>query len=266
MARCSIGIIGGTGVYQLPGVANLKKETVKTEFGDISVNTGDLGGKHIAFLTRHGENHTIAPSEINFRGNIRAMQLLGVRQIIATACSGSMNPDYPEGSFVLLDQFLDFTKGRPASFYSGERYISDRIAHVDVTHPYCRRLSDVVEKAGREAGIKVLRGATYCCQEGPRYETDAEIRMFRMLGGDLVAHTQYPEVVLAREAEICYAAIGMVANMAAGITAEHVSSTELKDIMEGMFSTVQQLLAKTVELIDEEEDCWCQHALENAFL
>lgn len=266
MAEYKIGIIGGTGIYKLPGIKDLKKITVETEYGNVVVNTGKLGDKNIAFLTRHGENHTIAPSEINFRGNIRAMQLLGVKQIVATACSGSMNPNYPEGSFVLLEQFLDFTKNRPASFYSGERLISDRIAHVDVTHPYCDRLKNAVQRAGKEIGIEVLKGATYCCQEGPRYESDAEIRMFRQMGGDLVAHTQYPEVVLVREAEICYSAIGLVANMAAGIKDEHVSSTELKEIMEGMFSNVQKLLAKTVEVIDENEDCWCKHALENAFL
>lgn len=266
MRECKIGIIGGTGVYKLPGVENLEKITVQTEYGEVAVNTGDLGGRHIAFLTRHGENHSIAPGQINFRANIRAMKKLGVRSLIATACSGSMNPAYPEGSFVLLDQFLDFTKNRPASFFAGDVTISDRIAHVDVTHPYCARLGEVIKKAGSEIGINVLDGATYCCQEGPRYESAAEIAMFRQLGGDLVAHTQYPEVVLAREAEICYAAVGLVANMAAGITDDHVSSTELKEIMEGMFTSVQNLLAKAVELIDTEADCWCRHALDNAYL
>ena len=115
MEKCKIGIIGGTGVYQLPGVEQLEKVKVETEYGDVTVNTGTLAGKRVAFLTRHGEKHSIAPSQINFRANIRAMQMLGVKQIFATACSGSMNPDYPSGTFVMMDQFLDFTKNRQAS-------------------------------------------------------------------------------------------------------------------------------------------------------
>ena len=266
MEKCKIGIIGGTGVYQLPGVEQLEKVKVETEYGDVTVNTGTLAGKRVAFLTRHGEKHSIAPSQINFRANIRAMQMLGVKQIFATACSGSMNPDYPSGTFVMMDQFLDFTKNRQASFFYTDGTNDRPIAHVDVTNPYCSRLNDVVVRAGREIGVEVKTGATYCCQEGPRYETAAEIRMFRQLGGDLVAHTQYPEVVLAREAEICYSAIGMVANMAAGIEDEHVSSVDLAKIMEGMFGTAQNLLAEAVRLVDEDEDCWCKHALDEAYL
>ena len=115
-------------------------------------------------------------------------------------------------------------------------------------------------------GLDVKAGATYCCPAGPRYESAAEINMFKVLGGDLVAHTQYPEVVLAREAQMCYAAVGIVANMAAGIAEEHVSSKELTDNMAKLFETTQKLLTKTVEMLPEEEDCWCQHALEDAFI
>ncbi len=266
MKECKIGIIGGTGVYQLPGVTDLEVIKVETEYGDVNINTGMLGVKRVAFLTRHGENHTIAPGQINFRANIRAMQKLGVKQIFATSCSGSLNPDFPAGTFVMLEQFLEFTKNRAASFFYSDGTGDNRIAHVDVTNPYCDRLNDIVVRAGKEIGIDVKKGATYVCQEGPRYESAAEIRMFRMMGGDLVGHTQYPEVVLAREAEICYSSIGLVANMAAGIEEEHVSSVALNKIMEGMFENVQKLLAKAVELTDEDESCWCQHALDEAYL
>lgn len=266
MEKIRIGIIGGTGIYKLPGIQSLRKEIVETEYGQVIVNIGNLGGKAVAFLTRHGENHSTAPGQVNYRANIRAMQKLGVKQIFATACSGSLNPKYGSGSFVLIDQFLDFTKNRPSSFFYNDGREDRKIAHVDLTHPYCSRLQNVILKAGEELGMEIKTGATYCCQEGPRFETEAEIKMFRVLGGDLVAHTQYPEVALAREAEICYAAIAIVSNMAAGVEDEHVSATELKDNMSQLFEKVQLLLAKSTELLNEDDDCWCKHALADAFL
>lgn len=266
MDKIRVGVIGGTGIYKLPGVSELHKERIDTEYGQVIVNIGNLGGKAIAFLTRHGENHSTSPGQINYRANIRAMQKIGVKQIFATACSGSLNPKYGAGSFVLLDQFLDFTKNRPASFFYNDGSEDRKIAHVDLTHPYCNRLEKVILKAGEKLEIDVKTGATYCCQEGPRFETEAEIEMFRILGGDLVAHTQYPEVALAREAEICYAAIAIVSNMAAGVKDEHVSATELKCNMSQLFEKVQILLAKSTELLEEDDDCWCKHALDDAFL
>ena len=261
-----IGIIGGTGVYKLPGVEDIQKRIVGTEYGTVGVNIGRLGGKEIAFLTRHGENHSTSPGQINYKANIRAMQLLGVKQVIATACSGSMNLEIPAGSFVLLDQFLNFTKNRDDSFFNNDGSQDKKIAHIDLTHTYCGRLGEIIKKAGERLSIPVIQGATYCCVEGPRFETMAEIKMFQILGGDLVAQTQYPEVVLAREAEMCYAAIGIISNMAAGVDDEHVSATDLKMNMNGLFERVQKLLAKTVELLDEEEDCWCKHALSESYL
>lgn len=266
MEKIRIGVIGGTGIYKLPGISEMHKETIETEYGQVNVNIGNLGGKAVAFLTRHGEGHSTSPGQINYRSNIRAMQILGVKQIFATACSGSLNPKYGAGSFVLLNQFLDFTKNRPASFFYNDGSEDRKIAHVDLTKPYCKRLEKVILEAGEKLGIEVNTGATYCCQEGPRFETEAEIKMFRALGGDLVAHTQYPEVALAREAEICYAAIAIVSNMAAGVEDEHVSATELTCNMSQLFENVQALLAKSVELLEEDDDCWCKHALEDAFL
>ncbi len=261
-----IGIIGGTGVYNLPGVQNVQKQTVSTPYGPVVVNVGELSGKRVAFLTRHGEHHSISPGRINFRANIAAMKALGVKQLIATACSGSLNPAYPAGSYVMLSQFIEFTKNRPASFYESDEGMEKKIAHVDLTHPYCERLSAVVMEAGRQTGNTVRTGATYCCLEGPRFETDAEIKMLRGFGADLVAQTNYPEVTLAREAEICYAALGIVSNMAAGMEDEHVSATELKTAMASLFDNVQTILAKAVELLDEGSGCWCQTALKDAFL
>ncbi|MEF9852453.1 MAG: S-methyl-5'-thioinosine phosphorylase, partial [Hydrogenoanaerobacterium sp.] len=252
-----IGIIGGTGVYQLPGVESLTQKVVETPYGIVKVNVGIISGKYVAFLTRHGEHHSISPGQINYRANIWALKTLGVKQIFATACSGSLNPNYGPGTFVLLEQFIEMVKERPASFYYNDGSKPNKIAHVDLTHPYCARLGDVVSNAGKKLGIDVKKGATYCCVEGPRFESDAEIKMLRMFGADLVAQTNYPEVALAREAEMCYTAIGLVSNMAAGISGDHVTATELKESMSAMFENVQKLLAQAVALVPDE-DCWCQ--------
>lgn len=261
-----IGIIGGTGVYQIPGVENLEKRKVDTPYGSVMVSIGILSGKTVAFLTRHGEHHSISPGQINYRANMYAMKSLGVKQLIATACSGSLNPEYGTGSFVMLEQFIELTRSRIDSFYQNDGSRDEKIAHVDMTTPYCGRLGQVVIDAGKEMGIEVKKGATYCCVEGPRFETKAEIDMIRRLGGDLVAQTQYPEVALAREAEICYAAIGVISNMAAGIEEEHVSAIELKNSMATLFNTVQILIAKAVERMDEKDTCWCQTALAESYL
>ncbi|MDR1765175.1 MAG: S-methyl-5'-thioinosine phosphorylase [Lachnospiraceae bacterium] len=266
MEQVKIGIIGGTGVYRLPGVQDLEKRSVATPYGKVTLNVGTLGGKRVAFLTRHGENHSISPGRINYRANIWAMKMAGVKQLVATACSGSLNPAFPAGSYVMLGQFIEFTKNRAASFYDTDGTNPIKIAHVDVTYPYCNRLGQVVVDAGAALGFKIHTGATYCCCEGPRFETAAEIKMLRLLGGDLVAQTNYPEVVLAREAEICYAAMGIVSNMAAGIADEHVSAVELTSVMKGLFDNVQAILAKTVEMMDERDECWCQTALAESFL
>lgn len=266
MSNIKIGIIGGTGIYKLPGVTNLEKIIVETEYGDIPVNVGNLNGKDVAFLTRHGERHSIAPGKINYRGNISAMKKLGVKQIFATACSGSVNPEYGPGSFVAIRQFIEFTKNRKSTFFDYDGSADGRrIGHIDLTEPYCDTLISVLLRAGKELGIIVKDGAAYCCMEGPRFETKAEIQMFRTLGCDLVGHTSYPEQALAREAEICYASMGIVANMAAGIDSSHVDVNEVQENMANVFEDVQSLLVKAVELTDEDRDCWCRHALDSSY-
>jgi 5'-methylthioadenosine phosphorylase len=257
-----LGIMAGTGVYELPNIEDLKQAIVSTPYGDVNVNIGVLYGKKVAFITRHGSNHSISPGYINFRANIYAFKELGVRQIIATACSGSTNPEYGKGSFTLIKQFIEFTKNRPSSFCYNDGSEDKRIYAVDVTWPYCSRVGEYIKRAGEAIGIKVMDNATYACFEGPRFESYGEIKMVQKLGGDLVGHTQYPEMVLAREAQICYAAIGIVANMAAGIAEAHVSSKDVRANMKKVFEDVQKLLAETIKLLPEEEDCWCQHSLD----
>ena len=259
-----IGIIGGTGIYRLNGIENLHEERVETPFGSVRLNAGCLGGKEVAFLTRHGEHHSIAPNQINYRANLYALKEFGVKTVFATACSGSLNPDYQVGSFVLLEQFLDFTKNRTATFF--ENSADKPISHLDFTEPYCGTLGDAVVKAAESVGENVLRGATYCCMEGPRFETAAEVSMLKMLGGDLVGHTGYPEVVLAREAGMCYCSIGIVSNMAAGIINQSINPKEATDIVSGCLEILQTILSETIKSMPSEFDCACQHAVESAYM
>lgn len=259
-----IGIIGGTGIYQLPGLTNMESLQVNTPYGIVPIKLGEVQGKKVAFLTRHGEKHNIAPNQINYRANIWALRSLGVREVFATACSGSLNRQFGVGDLVLLEQFLEFTKNRSASFYYSNG--DNPIAHVDVTKPYCQSLRDIVLMAAKKLDLDVQQGATYCCTEGPRYESAAEIKMFQKLGGDLVGHTNYPEVVLAREAEMCYCAIGIVSNMAAGINDEPITSTEVTVAMQNGFSKIQALLLESIKALGDTRDCNCQHSLQNAFL
>jgi 5'-methylthioadenosine phosphorylase len=264
MELVGIGIIGGTGIYDLKALKNPETIGVETDYGKVILRTGEFGGKRTAFMARHGQTHSIAPGNINFRANIAALRKIGVKQVFATACSGSMNPEYRIGDFVLLEQFLDFTKNRVASFFVDEK--ADRIGHIDNTNPYCAHLGSYIEKSATQRGIEVKNGATYCCTEGPRFETAAEIEMFRMLKGDLIGQTNYPEVVLAREAEMCYCAIGIISNMAAGMSASPITAEEVKEVMKDNFSSIQELIEGAVQLLPPERDCECRHLLDKAYL
>jgi len=264
MMTANIGIIGGTGVYNLNGIENAVSMVVETPYGAAPVKVGEIHGKKVAFLTRHGDNHSIAPGNINYRANLSALRQLGVKHLFATACSGSINPQYGVGDFVLIEQFMEFTKNRPASFFTGNN--GEKIAHVDNTNPYCMSLGQYVKDAAQAKGIEMKSGSTYCCTEGPRFETAAEIRMFRTLGGDLVGHTNYPEVALAREAEMCYTAIAIVSNMAAGISDNPITGVEVKDVMKDRLGVVQDLILEAIRSLPEDRDCGCHHLLDDAYI
>jgi len=253
-----IAVIGGTGVYDPQMLKNLTKEKVASPYGEIEVTIGELAGKKVAFLPRHGSGHTVPPHLINYRANIWGLKMLGVKQIIATTAVGSLNLDMKGGDFVLIDQFLDFTKNRVYTFYDGgER----GVVHTDVTEPYCPELRKIIYQAGKDLGYNIHPAGTYVCTEGPRFETAAEIKMFAKLGGDLVGMTSVPEVVLAREAEICYASISLVTNFAAGISPNPLTHEEVVEMMGLKSEQLKNLIAKTIEHLDPDRDCWCQHAV-----
>ncbi len=202
MKDIKIGVIGGTGVYNFNGIKDKRSVEVETKYGIVPVNTGKINSKQVAFIARHGHTHGISPGHINYRANIAALKKLGVKYVFATACSGSINPKYKVGDLVMLDQFLEFTKNRADTFLSGEG--GKHVGHIDNTVPYCKAMQSYIINSGKMLGETIKDGAVYCCMEGPRFESSAEIKMLQLLKADIVGQTNYPEVVLAREAELCY--------------------------------------------------------------
>ncbi|HVN76667.1 MAG TPA: MTAP family purine nucleoside phosphorylase [Thermoanaerobaculaceae bacterium] len=255
------GFITGTGLYTLPGVTESRPREVETPFGAVAVELATLGGAEVVFIPRHGKGHTISPREISYRGNVWAMRALGVERILATSVSGSMVPQWGPGALVLVEQFLNFTSGRSDTYYP----MDGRLAHVDVTEPYCPTLRAQLQACARRHGIDLASGATYACMNGPRFETRAEVEMVRRLGGHLLGQTNYPECVLARELAICYATVGVVSNYAAGMQAA-VTATEVAENVRKCGEALAELFAAFVREEPAHGDCACRHALDHAEL
>lgn len=249
-----IGIIGGSGVYEITKKADgVEERLIKTEYGEVSVSILDIFSKKVAFIPRHASGHSIPPHKINFRANIDALKQIGVTKVIATNSVGSMNLEMPPGSFVIPDDFLDFSQNRAKTFYE------DKVVHIDVTKPYCESLRDVLNESG-----DVILGGTYVCTEGPRFETPAEIKMFKMLGGDLVGMTGLPEVTLAREREMCYNSICIVSNYASGISEDNLTIDEVFEMVSEKEVELLELLYNFIRNVDDSADCECHHALDGA--
>ncbi len=251
------GIIGGTGFYE-PGLLDEERElTVKTPYGAATLKVGLYQGKEVIFLPRHGKSHMIPPHLINYRANIWALREIGATKVIATAAVGSLQEDLRPGEIVLVDQLLDFTKSRPQTFFEGG---GAGVLHVDMTSPYCPSLHEDIYQVARRIQLHVHRTGTYVCTEGPRYETPAEIRMFRMLGGDVVGMTSVPEVVLAREATLCYATLALITNYAAGISLRPLSHQEVVEATNRAQHAMRKLIFTSIEQIKEERSCSCPQA------
>lgn len=248
-------IIGGTGIYESDLLKNSTEQVIKTPYGSVNLSVGNYKGHEIAFLTRHGKKHSVTPHKINYRANIWALKSLGVKYTIATAAVGSTNPSMQTSDIVIVDQFLDFTKNRVYTFFDGE---GDTVVHIDVTEPYCPELRQLIITNAQDYQLKVHPTGCYGCFEGPRYETAAEVKMVAMLGGDVVGMTSVPEVVLAREAGICYATICMVTNMGAGISEVNLVHDEVSQIMSENLSTVLDLALETLANITPDFGCNCQ--------
>ena len=207
MSNSILGIIGGSGVYDIDGLANKRWEKVSSPFGEPSDELlfGELNGQQLVFLPRHGRGHKLPPSEINFRANIDALKRTGVTDVISVSAVGSLREHLKPGMFVIVDQFIDRTFARNKSFFG-----SGLVAHVSMAHPVCSRLGDHIVAAAKEAGIAALRGGTYMVMEGPQFSSLAESELYRQWGCDVIGMTNMPEAKLAREAELCYATVAMV--------------------------------------------------------
>ncbi|MBM3487678.1 MAG: S-methyl-5'-thioadenosine phosphorylase [Alphaproteobacteria bacterium] len=207
MADPVLGIIGGSGLYEIDGLVDTRWVEVASPFGAPSdaILRGTLDGQPVAFMPRHGRGHRVPPSALNFRANIDAFKRLGVTEIVSVSAVGSLRADLPPGAFVLVDQFIDRTFARTKSFFD-----TGCVAHVSMADPVCRLVGDIVMEAAREAGVSVVRGGTYLVMEGPQFSTRAESELYRAWGCDVIGMTNMPEAKLAREAEMCYATVAMV--------------------------------------------------------
>jgi 5'-deoxy-5'-methylthioadenosine phosphorylase len=238
-----LAIIGGSGLSQLASISNTRREVVRTPYGDPSgpLTFGKLGAVDVVFLARHGYGHTIAPHEINYRANLWALRQVGVSEIVAVATVGGIRPDLIAGKLLLPNQIIDYTWGRESTFFEGA---DQPVTHIDFTHPYDEALRMRLAKAASAAGLPLDLTGTYGCTQGPRLETAAEIKRMAQDGCDIVGMTGMPEAALARELDIPYAAIGVVANAAAGVgqSAERISLEAITQVLDDAMGKVGQLL------------------------
>src|ERR671918_156483 len=264
MEQVQIGIIGGSGLYDMADVTDRREVTLETPFGAPSAPyvMGTLRGQRVAFLARHGAGHRVSPSELNFRANIFGLKALGVEYILSASAVGSLREDYKPLDIVVPDQFFDRTRSRASTFFGG-----GLVAHVGFAHPFCAPLSDIAHRAAREAGATVHKGGTYVCMEGPQFSTLAESRVYRSWGMDIIGMTNLQEAKLAREAEICYATLALVTDYDCwhpdhdSVTVEMVIANLVQNAR-----TAQLLIANAVEQLPFERTCECSSALKYALI
>jgi 5'-methylthioadenosine phosphorylase len=262
--RAEIGIIGGTGLYEMEGFTDVREVPVETPFGppSDSFRVGSLDGRQVAFLPRHGRGHRILPHELNFRANVFAMKKLGVQWILSVSAVGSLKERYEPLHVVVPDQFIDRTQQRKSTFFG-----RGLVAHVAFAHPFCRNLSRVMAEACADAGATHHVGGTYVCMEGPQFSTLAESELYRTWGADLIGMTNLQEAKLAREAEICYSTLAMVTDYDCwhpdhdAVTAEQILGVLGKNA-----ETARKVLRAAVRRLPIPRECECASALRHALL
>ena len=259
-----IGIIGGSGLYSMPGFEAQQEQTVDTPWGSPSdpYVVGRLEGKEVAFLARHGRGHRISPSELNFRANIYGFKKLGVERILSLSAVGSLKHEHKPLDFVIPDQFFDRTKALPSTFF-GEGLV----AHVSFADPVCPQLSELLQHACRESDVPVTRGATYVCMEGPAFSTKAESNVYRSWGMDVIGMTNLQEAKLAREAEICYVTVAMVTDYDCWHP-EHDAVT-VTDIIGNLTQNAEnacKVVTAAVRQMPDKRECKCGSALKHALI
>jgi 5'-methylthioadenosine phosphorylase len=264
MEQVQIGIIGGSGLYDMADVTDRREVALTTPFGEPSgpYLLGTLRGQRVAFLARHGIGHRLSPSELNFRANIFGMKMLGVEYILSASAVGSLKKEYKPLDIVFPDQFIDRTRGRASTFFG-----RGLVAHVGFAHPFCRILSRLAYESGERCGATVHKGGTYVCMEGPQFSTLAESNLYRSWGADIIGMTNLQEAKLAREAEICYTTVALVTDYDCwhpdhdSVTVEMVIGNLMQNA-----KTAQQIIAGAVDRLPFERTCECASALKYALI
>ena len=252
--KISIAVIGGTGLEEIFKGAELAN--VGTPYGiSHAISICEIKDRKVAFLPRHGRRHSIPPHKINCRANVYALYKLGVERIIATNAVGAINPNFKPGDLVVPHDLIDFTKQRQLTFYD-----QAPVTHIDFTEPYCPEMRRILIEKAKETGT-VHEEAVYVCTEGPRFETPAEIRMFRILGCDIVGMTGVPEAILARELGICYATLCFVSNMAAGIAGK-LTYDEVSETSKIVMPRIQRIIVEAISALPETRGCECSLSAE----
>lgn len=261
----ALGVIGGSGLYAMEALTNVREERVETPYGDPSdaYITGRIGDQPLVFLPRHGRGHKVAPHEINYRANIFGMKLLGVSRLLAISAVGSMREEIVPGHFVIVDQFIDRTQGRAASFFE-----DGMVGHVSFADPVCASLAGVAAAAAREVGVTVHEGGTYVCINGPQFSSRAESNLYRSWGVDVIGMTNATEAKMAREAEICFCTVALATDYDCWHAGhDDVDVTSVLEIIAQNVDNARQLVAtaaRSLPLLDT--DCACQNALKHAIL
>ena len=262
--KAEIGIIGGSGLYSIPGFTAQEEANIDTPFGWPSDNyvVGTLAGRNVAFLARHGRGHRISPSELNYRANIYGLKRLGVERIISLSAVGSLKEEHRPLDFVIPDQFFDRTRGRISTFFG-----DGLVAHISFADPVCAELAGVVGDACRSVGVTTKQGGTYLCMEGPAFSTKAESNVYRSWGMDVIGMTNLQEAKLAREAEICYTTVAMVTDY--DCWHEDHAAVTVSDIIANLTKNAEnacKVVAAAVAAIPSGRQCKCQSALAHAIL
>ena len=264
MQRAEIGIIGGSGLYSMPGLTNMEEVTVQTPFGEPSdaFVLGTMEGRKVAFLARHGRGHRILPSELNFRANIYAMKDLGVERIFSVSAVGSLKEEHKPTDFVIPDQFIDRTFHRVSTFFG-----HGIVAHVGFGDPVCPEVGTAIGQACKDIGVVGKSGGTYVCMEGPQFSTKAESNLYRSWGADVIGMTNLQEAKLAREAEICYATMAMVTDYDCWHP-EHDSVTveQIVRVLNTNAENAAKVVKQAIAVMPKERKCKCGSALEFALL
>lgn len=263
MAVAEIGIIGGTGVCAEDVLENVRKIEVRTPYGRPSsrITVGVYKGRKVAFLFRHGERHAIPPHKVNAHANIEALKKLGVERLIGIAAVGSLKEEMKPGDIVIPDQFIDMTKQRRLTFYDGPK-----VVHISMADPFCKEMRSMACEVIKKLRMRFHERGTYVCIEGPRFSTRAEAHLWRLMKADIIGMTLVPEVVLAREKEICYLTIATVTDYDCWRTNEAVSAEEVAKTMQKSTANVKKILENLIPRMPRERQCICKSALENATL